>query len=151
MDWNTRVEHSLEFINLMRKKAENKRAVAFGIFFNDQLCGVIDLHEWDHTLKKIEIGYWIGETFEGKGLVSASCRALIDYVFADLQLHKVEIRFALKNKRSSHIPIRLGFTKEFVLRQGTQLHGELVDMVIMGLLKEEWEHYKHVRACKRGK
>lgn len=57
VDYNTTEEHSLRFIELMQRKADEEDAVAFGIWHNDVLCGVIDLHGWDHVLQKAEIGY----------------------------------------------------------------------------------------------
>lgn len=140
VDYNTTEEHSLRFIELMLRKTNEQEAVAFGIWHNQQLCGVIDLHGWDHALQMAEIGYWIGEVHQGKGLVTASCKTLISYGFAAMRLNKVEVRFALQNDKSAQIPIKLGFTKEGVLRQSAKLHGQYVDMVVMGMLRKDWKY-----------
>lgn len=140
VDYNTTEEHSLRFIELMLRKADEQDAVAFGIWYQDQLCGVIDLHGWDHALQKAEIGYWIIESQQGKGIVSNSCKVLIGYAFAALRLNKVEVRFVLQNEKSAQIPIKLGFTKEGILRQSAKLHGQYVDMVVMGMLRKDWKY-----------
>lgn len=140
VDYNTTEEHSLRFIELMLRKADEQEAVAFGIWHKDELCGVIDLHGWDHTLQKAEIGYWIVETHQGKGLVTDSCKALVGYAFSALRLNKVEVRFALQNEKSAQIPIKLGFSKEGVLRQSAKLHGQYVDTVVMGMLRKDWKY-----------
>jgi ribosomal-protein-serine acetyltransferase len=57
-----------------------------------------------------------------------------------LKLNKVEIRFALPNEQSAQIPIRLGFTKEGILRHTAKLHGQYVDTVVMGILKQDWKY-----------
>lgn len=139
VDYNTNEEHSLRFIQLMQRKAEEKDAIALGMWYQQQLCGVIDLHGWDHLLQKAEIGYWITEKFQGKGIVIACAKALISYAFEKLRLHKIEIRFALQNERSGQIPIKLGFAKEGILRHSAKLHGQYADMVVMGVLKEDWK------------
>jgi ribosomal-protein-serine acetyltransferase len=140
VDYNTNEEHSLRFIEMMLRKAEDQDAIAMGMWYEGQLCGVIDLHSWDHLLQKVEVGYWIAEKFQGKGIAVACCRELINFAFESLKLNKVEIHFALQNERSSRIPIKLGFAKEGVLRHHAKLHGQYVDMVVMGLLREDWKY-----------
>ncbi|RPE13578.1 N-acetyltransferase [Chitinophaga lutea] len=140
VDYNTTEEHSLRFIELMLRKANEQTAVAFGIWHNNELCGVIDLHDWDHALQKAEIGYWLAEACQGKGIVTSCCKVLIGYAFAALRLNKVEVRFVLQNDKSAQIPIKLGFAKEGVLRQSAKLHGQYVDMVVMGMLRKDWKY-----------
>ncbi|ASZ10311.1 GNAT family N-acetyltransferase [Chitinophaga pendula] len=140
VDYNTNEEHSLRFIQLMERKAEEQDAIAFGMWSDGVLCGVIDLHDWDHLLQKAEIGYWVGEAHRGKGIATLCCKALISFAFRKLRLNKVEIRFALQNDRSAQIPIRLGLAKEGVLRHSAKLHGQYVDLVVMGVLREDWRY-----------
>ncbi|RAJ01501.1 ribosomal-protein-serine acetyltransferase [Chitinophaga skermanii] len=149
VDYNTKPEHSQRFIELMLRKADQQEAIAFGMWYNGALCGVMDLHEWDPILQKAEIGYWIADQFSGKGIVSVCCSGLLDYAYATMRLNKVEIRFALENKKSGRIPIKLGFRKEGILRQSAKLHGQLVDMVVMGMLREDWEKFNKEQPMKR--
>jgi ribosomal-protein-serine acetyltransferase len=139
VDYNTSEEHSLRFIELMLHKADEQEAVAFGIWNNDALCGVIDLHGWDHILQKAEIGYWLGNVHQGKGIVTEACRGLVAYAFSTLRLNKLEVRFVLQNEKSAQIPIKLGFTREGILRESAKLHGQYVDMVVMGMLRHDWQ------------
>jgi ribosomal-protein-serine acetyltransferase len=139
VDYNTEEEHTRRFIEMMQRKAEDREAIAFGIWFEEQLGGVLDLHGWDHQLEKAEIGYWLGETFRGKGIVVNACGALITFAFETLKLNKLEIRFALQNEQSAQIPIKLGFAKEGILRHSAKLHGQYVDTVVMGILKHDWK------------
>jgi ribosomal-protein-serine acetyltransferase len=140
VDYNTNEGHSLQFIEMMLRKAEDQEAIALGMWYEGELAGVIDLHGWDHPLQRAEIGYWICEKFQGKGIVMGSCKALISFAFKELGLHKIEIRFALQNDRSARIPIKLGFTREGILRDSAKLHGNYVDMVVMGMLKQDWKY-----------
>jgi ribosomal-protein-serine acetyltransferase len=139
VDHTSMVKHSEQFIQHMTRKAYNQEALAFGIWYADQFLGIIDIHSWDHSYLCAEIGYWIRPDWQGKGLVLESTQALLQYCFEKLRLNKIAIRFVLDNKRSAQIPIRLGFFKEGIIRKSDTLHGSLVDVVVMGLLRSEWE------------
>jgi ribosomal-protein-serine acetyltransferase len=110
-----------------------------GLFVDGRLVGGVGL---THDPFRIagEIGYWIDAAFEGKGLVTAAVRAMIDVGFRDLGLHRIAIRAGVDNPRSRAIPQRLGFTREGVLRgegSGSGGHG-FHDLVVYGILEDEW-------------
>ena len=56
-----------------------------------------------------EIGYWVHPDHEGRGIVSASVRALTDEAFIDPTIEGVEIRCDEANVRSANVPKRLGY------------------------------------------
>ncbi|GAB4298438.1 MAG: GNAT family protein [Ignavibacteriaceae bacterium] len=82
----------------------------FEIYFNDELCGMIDLHNGNEIEKSVEIGYWLGEQFQGKGIVTEACKQIINLAFAELDVEIIYIKCAEGNLRSRHIPERLGFS-----------------------------------------
>lgn len=71
-------------------------------------------------------------------MMTDACRALIDTLFSEYDLNRVEIRAAVQNVKSQAIPERLGFTKEGCLRQCEWLHDHFADHFVYGLLKEEY-------------
>ena len=93
-----------------------------------------------------EIGYWLAEAFEGRGLATRATMALLDLAFDRLGLHRVTIRAATHNARSRAVPERLGFTQEGVLReQGLVSTGQYHDLVVYGLLDREWAELRKGR------
>jgi ribosomal-protein-serine acetyltransferase len=109
-----------------------------GVWFKGELAGAIGFlyFNWQH--RKTEIGYWLGESFQGGGVMTSACAALIDYAFLERGLNRVEIHCAVGNIKSRAIPQRLGFTEEGIVRQAEWLHDYFADHVLYGLLASEW-------------
>lgn len=85
-----------------------------------------------------ELGYWIAQSHEGRGIVTRACRALIDHAFAAVGSHRITILAAPDNERSRAIPERLGFTQEGVMREAGWSSPGYHDLVVYGLLEREW-------------
>ncbi len=132
------VEDTKLFLSDCIDRYKDKQEIEAGIWYKNRLAGLICNQEtnWDnyHT----SIGYWLAEDFQGKGCVTRSCQAILDHVFKQLKLHRVEIRCAKENLKSRAIPKRLGFTEEGLIRHAEKLNGHYVDHVVYGLLAEEW-------------
>lgn len=108
------------------------------LFLEGMLCGAIRLKNIDTGNRKAEIGYFLGSTFGGQGIVTLAVRAVLGHAFATLQLNRIELRCAANNMPSIRVAERLGFTREGVLRQDEWLDGAFVDVHVYGLLRGEF-------------
>lgn len=127
-----------ELINRYLKRLAEDEAMLLGIFYQNEFAGWIAFREWIRRNQTTEIGYWIGEEFEGKGLITKAVQAMIRYAFTELGMNRVEILMEVENVRSAAVPERLGFTMEGVKRQGFWVHGQPRDVYVYALLKDEW-------------
>lgn len=132
------LEHTRDFIKRKLKRFADNNGFVAGIWYQGALAGEIAFEYIDWSNRMTEIGYWLTADVEGKGLVTKACRILIAYAFDDLELNRVQIRCATENLRSRAIPEKLGFTQEGVSRQVERLHDRYVDLVIYGMLANEW-------------
>lgn len=139
VDSSRTVEDGRAFVKSSLLQFANNEGFQTGIWYQGRLAGGIGYHPINWASRKVEIGYWIGESFQGKGLVTKACRTLITYAFEELGLNKVEIRCATENIRSCAIPKRLGFTQEGILRDAEWLYDHFVDLVVYGMLAREWQ------------
>jgi ribosomal-protein-serine acetyltransferase len=121
----------------------NSEGLETGIWYQNRLVGVIGYPSLDWANRRVEIGYWIDASMQGKGLVTQVCRALVSYAFDQYHLNKVEIHCATGNTRSRAIPERLGFTQEGILRQAERFPDHYNDLVVYGMLASEWGERSH--------
>ena len=132
------VEDIRDFIGRsLEQHARNDGFVA-GVWHDGRIVGTIGMLYLRPEPRRTEIGYWLAEPLQGKGIVTRGCRRFIDYLFDDVKLNRVEIRCATENHRSRAIPKRLGFKEEGVLRQMQVTDGGLVDHAVYGMLAGEW-------------
>ncbi|MBI4669530.1 MAG: GNAT family N-acetyltransferase [Elusimicrobia bacterium] len=129
---------TLRFIQGAVKAFSEKTALHMGILFRGQLAGVVGLRYVDWVNSKTELGYWIGSEFSGRGIMVMSCRALVDYLFKELKLNRVEILTEPRNAKSQAIAKKLGFTEEGLLRESGKLYDKFVDHLVYSMLAKEW-------------
>ncbi|MGY0694644.1 GNAT family N-acetyltransferase [Virgibacillus sp. FSP13] len=138
VDNTVTVNDSKAFIEHTLQMYAEKKMITTGILFKGELAGTASFNRLDWTNRIGSIGYWLGQDYQGNGIMTRVARALTDYGFQELKLNKVVIRAAYENQKSRSIPERLGFQKEGQLRQAEWLYDHYVDHVVYGMLAREW-------------
>lgn len=139
LDTTRTVQDELAFIRNIHIQHREHRGFACVIWHKGQAAGTIGYHSIDWRDRKVEIGYWLGAQFQGKGLMTKACRAMVTYAFDQIKLNKVEIRCAVGNTRSCAIPQRLGFKVEGIIRRAEWLYDHYVDLVLYSMLAHRWQ------------
>lgn len=139
LDSNRTVQDRRDFIRGALKQFAENNGFQAGIWHEGRLAGVVGHHGIDRANRSTSLGYWLGEEFEGRGIVTAACRALVDHAFEELDLNRVVIACATGNRKSRAIPERLGFRHEGIYRQAEWLYDHFVDHAIYAILADEWQ------------
>lgn len=126
------------FIKMSLEQFAANEGFAAGIFRGRDCLGTVGFHRIDWLNKKVELGYWLDEASQGKGIVTEGCRAVLDHAFKEWGLNRVEIHCATGNEKSCAIPKRLGFQLEGARRDGQILNGAAVDINVYSMLAREW-------------
>jgi ribosomal-protein-serine acetyltransferase len=129
---------SLAFIKLNLEALAANNGLAVGIWYKGELVGSSGYLFWQWASRSTEIGYWITEAANGKGIMTRTCVALIDYAFETLRLNRVLIMAATENRKSRAIPERLGFNLDGVLREDGWLYDRYVDHAVYSMLARHW-------------
>lgn len=138
VDGSQSADNTRDFIRTWIEKREAGDGFAAGIWHAGSFAGGIGLHAIDYNNLSTSIGYWLAPPFRGRGYITKACRRVLDHAFGELNLNRVEIHCAVENERSRAVPERLGFTQEGVLRQAAKLPRGYFDMVVYGMLAEDW-------------
>ncbi|MFT4254369.1 MAG: GNAT family protein [Caulobacter sp.] len=80
------------------------------------------------------LGYWAGEAHAGQGYTTEAVRAVIDFAFGPLGLHRLEAACMPHNARSAGLLARCGFSEEGYARAYLKINGEWRDHRLFGLI-----------------
>jgi ribosomal-protein-serine acetyltransferase len=123
---------------IQKCEASEGKERSFGIYVDGALAGSVGLTLDEDNAG--EIGYWITEAFEGRGLVTAAARELLRFGFRDKGLRRIQLTAAVENERSRAVAERLGMTQEGVLRKAGRIREDrYLDLVMYSILREEWQ------------
>jgi len=108
--------------------------------------GQIDLHRIDWINRKAVMGIVIGrKDMQNKGIGGEAIRLLQRFVFHTLNLNRLELEVYECNERAIRCYRKAGFREEGRLRQRVYRKGKYWDVLVMAVLKEEFEREESKR------
>lgn len=131
------VSDSENYIRSVLAASTEKRD--FVIRYKGDFAGLIGFKNTDKLNRKAEIGYWLSEPCQKKGIITSSVTAVMRFAFEEMNINRVQIRCAVGNFPSKSIPQRLGFRFEGIERDGELLtENRFTDIEVYSLLKNEF-------------
>lgn len=128
------------FRRRLRRYAEDQRADTSYAFFlfrrsDDALVGGLTLANIRRGVAQAgSLGYWIGEPFARRGLMSGAVRALVPFAFGSLRLHRLEAACIPSNAASIRLLENAGFVREGYAREYLCINGLWQDHLLFGRL-----------------
>jgi [ribosomal protein S5]-alanine N-acetyltransferase len=102
------------------------------------LIGTCTLFALSEQCRRAEVGYAMASHAWGKAYMDEALRALLNFGFSELKLHRVEADIDPRNLASARSLERLGFRKEGHLRERWIVGDEISDTALYGLLQRDW-------------
>ena len=113
------------FINSMK---DSNPVTIFGIEYDHAFCGVIGIvPQKDVYSKGAEIGYWLGEPFWNKGIITTAVKLITDYGFGELGFVRLFAWVFEYNPASMKVLEKNGFRKEGIFEKSIFKNGQLWD------------------------
>jgi len=88
-------------------------------------------------LRSAELGYWLGQPYWRKGIVSAAVPVIVDFGFKELDLVRLQALVFARNTASAHILEKCGFRLEGRLVKGVYKNGENIDALLYARLHDD--------------
>ena len=104
---------------------------------SDMLLGTVSLRRYIRD-RRAELGYWLARPAWGHGFATEAAQAVVDFGFRELGLARVYAQVLAGNSASLRVLDKLGMMNEGKKRQHVAKARRLHDVVLYGLLRDEW-------------
>jgi [ribosomal protein S5]-alanine N-acetyltransferase len=85
-----------------------------------------------------EVGYWLGEEWWGRGIVTEALQMLTRYLFSEVRLLRLFALPLSDNAGSVRVLEKAGYEREGLLRASCVKYGERRDQVMYACLNPQW-------------
>jgi RimJ/RimL family protein N-acetyltransferase len=127
------IQDAYEFLN----RAMNEQpGMKFCIEIARAAVGGIGVHPGDDVHRHTAtMGYWLGQPFWGRGIMSEAVTAVTDFCFENFPLRRISAEVFSNNPASARVLQKAGFTFEGRLKNHVLKEGELLDSLIYARIK----------------
>ncbi len=109
----------------------------FAIEYENEFVGIISLVvQTDVYRINAEIGYWIAESYWGKGIISKAIPTIVKYGFEELGLKRIYAHVFDFNEASKKVLEKAGFSLEYIAKQAVIKNGLIIDECRYSMLSE---------------
>jgi ribosomal-protein-serine acetyltransferase len=138
VDDTQEIEDTYSFIKDALKKTGKGSKYACSVWQDEKSIGMISYRQICHHSQQGEIGYWLDKDHTGQGIMSEAVRVFINLGIEQLNLNKIIIYTAEKNRPSQKIPEKFGFSLDARKRAHFNFDGDVQDLYCYSLLAHEW-------------
>jgi RimJ/RimL family protein N-acetyltransferase len=117
----------------------NRDDMILAIEVKGEAAGGIGLHGLKDVYRyNAEIGYWLSESYWGKGIMSDAIGQMVKQAFSNGTWLRVFATVYEHNKRSMKVLEKNGFIMEAIHKKTVMKEGKLLDEHLFALRKEQW-------------
>ena len=128
------IEHANNFIAFATK---DEPIHIFAIEIDGKAVGGIGIHPQVDIMKKnAELGYWLGEKYWGKGIISKAIREIIPWAFKTYDITRIYARPFGSNMASQKVLEKAGFILEARIKENIFKNGAYLDELIYAIRRQ---------------
>ncbi len=117
-------------------KDENARVACIEI--DGKAAGGIGLHPGEDVHRRTaELGYWLAESYWGRGIATAAARAFVEYGFANIPLDRIYASAYAHNSASVRVLEKCGFQFEGRMRRNVIKDGVVLDSLLYARVRDD--------------
>jgi len=148
VDWgpNT-VEETRNFVRraIAAQKEQPRRNYHFAIVLKaeNRLIGACGIFVSNPNNREGWIGFVLNRHFWGQGYATEAAKALLEFGFEKLHLHRIFATCDPENVASAHVLEKIGMLREGHLREHKWVKGKWRDSLLYAILDREWKEQKY--------
>jgi [ribosomal protein S5]-alanine N-acetyltransferase len=85
-----------------------------------------------------DLGYELDQNYWGRGYATEAARALLEFGFHELRLHRIWANCIEENVASAHVLEKIGMTREGCLRESEWMKNRWWNTPLYAILDHEW-------------
>jgi RimJ/RimL family protein N-acetyltransferase len=132
-------EDEVDWFEAMRKD-HHTYSFAVRTLAENKLIGGCSAMRINWPMRHCMVGIAIGDPkAQGKGYGTDAMRVLLRYCFMELNLNRVALQVYSYNMRAVNSYLKIGFQQEGVLRETLLRDGAYHNIIMMSILRREWD------------
>ena len=143
LSWPTyqSVDTACEILDIWTKQYSDNTFYQWAIELKEigEVIGSISVVNFDERVDMVEIGFCIGKAFWGHGIMTEAFLAVIDFLFGEVNVQRIEAGHDPNNPASGAVQRKCGLKYEGTLRRSIRSNQGITDKVVLAILKEEWK------------
>jgi ribosomal-protein-alanine N-acetyltransferase len=112
-----------------------------------QPVGIFQVKRLDSTFETAEWGFAIGSAFWHSGVYADAAALVLEFAFNVLGARRLEARAAVANDRGNGALLKMGATREGILRGALQKDGRSLDQGLWTILDRDWRRTRLVHSA----
>lgn len=119
-----------EFVKFALHQYADDKAIHTHIIHDNKIIGAVSLNNIYHHLKKAEIGYWLHQDYQGRGVMTLAVRAMMDIAKNIYGMAVVDIKAGEHNTPSRKVAERLGFEFCGIIANNENVNGWIINHAV---------------------
>ncbi|WP_209319720.1 GNAT family N-acetyltransferase [Ancylomarina longa] len=112
--------------------------VQLAIVVNEEVIGCVGVEIKDDVYRKsAELGYWLGEDYWNKGIMTKAVKQMVEYAFLNLNIVRLFAYVFEGNNASCRVLEKAGFILESIQKMAIYKNGKLKDQLIYAMVRLE--------------
>ena len=122
----------------LRRQARDRRALPFAVTVEDVFAGQVTVTNIvGGSARWAQVGYWIDRRYAGQNVIPTAVAMVVDYCFAELRLHRIEVAIRPENAASLRVVEKLGFSEVGYAKGYLHIDGDWRDHRLFAITAEE--------------
>ena len=128
----------VSMVRTMRREARQGQALPWVVTYGGAFAGQLTVGSitWGSS-RSGTIGYWIDESFAGRGIIPTALAMAVDHCFRSVGLHRLEASIRPENAASRRVVEKLGFREEGIRIRQLHINGQWRDHICYAVTAEE--------------